>query len=983
MIKEAFEDFQRYREDKEANTRLFRVVRGDLVVHVASEDLTPGDIVLSQNGEVFPADIVLLSSSEREGTCFVETATLDGESNLKIRRASPSTMTYNSVESVALLNAVIQCESPNHHLYHFSGKLSINGSSVPLNPPQLLQRGAQLRNTEWTLGVVVYAGMSTKMALNALTPQFKTSHVETMLNKMIYLLFGIVCVTVLLAGLAAGFWRNQIAPDHWYLSPDKLDNAVVVGFESLLTYFVLTSYMIPISLYVTVELVRVFQALFMWWDISLSSDDSRSMKVTNSSLNDELGLIEFVFSDKTGTLTMNQMKFAKCFANDTEYNVSLEPDIFRAAAEIPDSAVRKLLLCMAVCHTVVPEPINRVSALPETLSAHKQQQKEQQKQNSSPSLFGRTKKPTGVATPPTTDAPRLVYNSQSPDETALVECAAENGVRLLSTTGSRITLNIFGDVVEYELLHTLEFNADRKRMSVIVKDKDGNILIFCKGADNIIHPRLNSTEKSAFERADVSLTHFGKLGLRTLVLGMRIIPESEYQIWKEKYSVAETAIQNREQETAKVSELIEHSFLLLGCTAIEDRLQEFVSESVEYLLSAGIGVWVLTGDKLETAIEIGFASGILQNQANLVVLSKETESDISKDLESVLRRIETMSESESLCLVVSGHTLEICLGNYQSEFVSIGLRCRSVICARSTPLQKARVVTLMRAATQKVCLAIGDGANDVSMIQAAHVGVGILGLEGTQASRAADFSIHQFRHLVRLLSVHGRYSYLRITGLTLYSLYKNMAFCLPLVFFGFFSGYTGQALFDSWILTCFNIFFASVPPMVYGVFEKDLSDATIDKHPSAYTAIRTDHPFNLTQFFIWLNYGLWHALVTFFGVLWLFGSEPLTDKGDTLGMWSFGLLVSTGCVLAVLLKIALTHNLWNWLTHFGIWGSMVVYILFLMIVCAWYDIDPDFYFVFFVLYRQPYAWLVLLLLLAICLIPDVAIAASLLIACVT
>jgi phospholipid-transporting ATPase len=351
--------------------------------------------------------------------------------------------------------------------------------------------------------------------------------------------------------------------------------------------------------------------------------------------------------------------------------------------------------------------------------------------------------------------------------------------------------------------------------------------------------------------------------LRTLVLAKRELTLQEYSDWKEIFHQAVTSIDNREERVEAACEIIENDLVLLGCTAIEDKLQEQVPETIHYLLEAGIQIWVLTGDKQETAINIGYSSRLLTPDMELIIINAENSEICGEVLKAVLERycgryydpeegiLTEMNsngreeEPRTLGMVIDGHSLGFALHDHTEAFLNLGKACRSVICCRVTPLQKALVVRVVKQGEQKIScaigkksilfiylfvyLSIGDGANDVSMIQEAHVGIGIYGKEGTQAARASDYAIHQFKHLKRLLCVHGRYSYMRVTGIIQYSFYKNMAFTLSMLYFSWYNGFTGQTLYDSWIITFYNIIFTSLPPLFYGLFEKDINEELIYK----------------------------------------------------------------------------------------------------------------------------------------------------------
>lgn len=445
----------------------------------------------------------------------------------------------------------------------------------------------------------------------------------------------------------------------------------------------------------------------------------------------------------------------------------------------------------------------------------------------------------------------ITYQSQSPDETALVDTAKDNGFVFVKRKTDEIMIERFGKDTAYKLLATLEFTSARRRMSVIVETPDGHIKLLTKGADIVIFDRLTDRDNRLKEVTLEHLRTFSKDGLRTLVLAEKDITRNEYDEWKDIFQSALTSIDNREERVEAACEIIENDLVLVGCTAIEDKLQEEVPETIHYLLEAGIKLWVLTGDKQETAINIGYSSRLLTPSMDLIIINAENSEICGEQLKANLERycykyynseegivtaIETDDVEEEqphrvIGLVIDGHSLGFALHDHTEAFLTLGKACRSVICCRVTPLQKALVVRVVKQGEQRICLSIGDGANDVSMIQEAHVGIGIIGKEGTQAARASDYAIQQFKHLKRLLCIHGRYSYLRVTGIIQYSFYKNLAFTLCMLYFSFYNGFSGQTLYDSWIITLYNIVFTSIPPLFFGLFEKDLDEEIIYKVP--------------------------------------------------------------------------------------------------------------------------------------------------------
>ena len=322
---------------------------------------------------------------------------------------------------------------------------------------------------------------------------------------------------------------------------------------------------------------------------------------------------------------------------------------------------------------------------------------------------------------------------------------------------------------QYEVLQVLEFDSNRKRMSIILRDmqKTSNMFLLCKGAESSIFKCIKSGD---ILKCDANIKYFSQQGWRTLALAYKTLTEREYAEIADKLKSAYQNISNRKELLAKAFNEIEQGLELIGSTAVEDKLQDKVRETIEFLRNGGIKLWVLTGDKKETAVNISISCGLFsKNMAKLDLSDLENSDSIEskiKELKSeMLNNGKMKNTQQKYALIIDGEMLaNLLLGSSKlvNDFRDICMKCDSVLCFRMTPKQKADVVKLVKNnKNSPITAAIGDGANDVSMIQEANVGFGIYGKEGRNAAYSADFAFVKFSFLKRILFVHGFYFYTR------------------------------------------------------------------------------------------------------------------------------------------------------------------------------------------------------------------------------
>uniref|UniRef100_A0A3Q1J0W5 Phospholipid-transporting ATPase n=1 Tax=Anabas testudineus TaxID=64144 RepID=A0A3Q1J0W5_ANATE len=936
-----------------------------------------GDIIKLENNQFVTADIMLLSSSEPLNLVYIETAELDGVKG---------TVYF-------VLQGEVRCEPPNNRLDRFTGTLTYAGQKYPLDNEKILLRGCTLRNTEWCFGLVLFGEERKKTKLkhrNCGKTTFKRTSIDRLMNVLVLCIFvflGFMC-TVLAVGNS--IWENKEGSNFTVFLPRQDGNsAAFSAFLTFWSYVIILNTVVPISLYVSVEIIRLGNSFYIDWDRKMYyARNDTPAEARTTTLNEELGQIKYVFSDKTGTLTQNIMTFNKCSINgkcygkiqdvvcsfytihlkNTQYHIRVDFSfnpladprfIFHdhalvEAVKLENPEVHAFFRLLALCHTVMAE-----------------EKKEGE----------------------------LYYQAQSPDEGALVTAARNFGFVFRSRTPDSVSIVEMGQQRSYELLAILDFNNVRKRMSVIVRNPEGKLSLYCKGADTIIYERLHQSCSKLMDVTTEHLNEFAGEGLRTLVLAYKDLEEEYFNQWKQRHHEASTELDDREGKLDELYEEIEKDLLLLGATAIEDKLQDGVPQTIEQLSKADIKVWVLTGDKQETAENIGYSCNLLREEMNEVfIISGNSPEDVKEELRTAMKPdtadtgllpertlvkgVKVIADEVAngeYGLVINGHSLAYALEpSIELEFLRTACMCKSVMCCRVTPLQKAQVVELVKKYKQVVTLAIGDGANDVSMIKAAHIGVGISGQEGMQAVLSSDFSFAQFRFLQRLLLVHGRWSYLRMCKFLRYFFYKNFTFTFVHFWYGFFCGFSAQTVYDELFITLYNLMYTALPVLGMSLFDQDVNAEWSFQHPQLYIPGQLNLYFNKKAFFKCALHSCYSSMVLFF-IPYAAMQDTVRDDGkDVADYQSFALLTQT-CLLhvvSVCLQLGMEMSYWTAVNTFFVLGSLAMYFavtftmysngLFLMLPSA---------FPFMGTARnslnQPNIWLTILLTSILCILPVV------------
>lgn len=684
-VLQLLEDLSRHRADKEANaSTTLRLNRSTAQFEIVKwSDIVIGDCLKIVSREQIPADLLILGVSEKspaspQGLCYVETKSLDGETNLKIRLAMPNT--YDKVtsgDSYLQLSGYIDMEHPNKLIDSFSGVLDLgltgSGDSISresIGAKNVLLRGCSLRNTDWAIGVVINTGPDTKIMMSSTETKPKSSQLDTKSSEQITVIIGLLCLVCVAAATGQLIWNYDYdIKGIWYLHTDE--NPGVAWVIKFFYSFLLHASCIPVSLYVSMSVARFYQSVFMNQDLEMYYEVTDSpAQVRTMTLNEELGQISHIFSDKTGTLTCNVMDFRKMSINGVSYGLGIT-EIGKAAwklmgKDVPDEVVEAENLAhkLSVPHVSFYDP--KFTA---DVSAKGIQQK-------CIAEFFRVLSICHDVIPERING-KIKLSASNPDDEALVCASSYFGYQFADRRGGLVVLKksaienttgmLFNDdsatEETVEVLDTIPFTSKRKRMSVIIREKNGTVKLLMKGADTAMFSRMkgyvqsNSTDltkqgtltssldmalesieggsdfsrlpttSSAQKASDAEekvwnteqqMITFAHEGLRCLVVGSVEIPVDDYLRWSQKYRVAMsdfTQIEAKKigesNDIEKLEDEIEQNLDLLGATAIEDRLQDGVPECISALAAAGIKLWVLTGDKEETAINIAVACNLV------------------------------------------------------------------------------------------------------------------------------------------------------------------------------------------------------------------------------------------------------------------------------------------------------------------------------------------------------------------------------------
>lgn len=893
ICREAVDDLRRHKQDQEVNNqKCKRLVRNTDkgFETVPASKLKVGDLIIVDKDERVPADLLLLRTTEKSGAVFVRTDQLDGETDWKLRLAVPTTQKLPSDHQLFEINASIYAEKPQKDIHSFIGTFTRHDSLMG-------DESLDLENTLWTncviasgqaLGLVIYTGPETRSVMNNSAPRSKVGLLDLEVNTITKVLFvaviGLALIMMALKGFAGPWYRYMFR------------------------FVLLFSYIIPISLRVNLDMGKTYYS----WAIS-HDPNMRGTAVRCTTIPEELGRISYLLSDKTGTLTQNSMVLKRVHLGTVSYaqdsfddvrstikqmfssteNQSLHPGKLRKSENI---RIKEAVQALALCHNVTPVYESDDGIDTNSLTSSETEADQHLR---------------------TANDRNMTYQASSPDEVALVQWTKEVGLALHHRDLSTMQLRTpDGRLFHYSILLVFPFTSETKRMGVIVKDlQTGEIVFYLKGADVVMSGIVQYTDW-----LDEECGNMAREGLRTLVVARKVLSEEQYNDFESRYNAARLSVSDRVQRVAQVIESLEREMELLCITGVEDKLQDHVRPTLELLRNAGIKIWMLTGDKLETATCIAKSSRLVSRTQGLFVLKKvETRTDAHLELNAFRRR-------SDCALVVSGESLEVCLNYYQQEFMELATAAPAVVCCRCSPTQKAQVVQLIQKQTGKRTAAVGDGGNDVSMIQQADAGIGIEGREGKQASLAGDFSIPQFSYLARLLLVHGRHSYKRSSSLSQFVVHRGLIISTMQAVFSSVFYLSSVALYQGFLMVGYATLYTMFPVFSL-VLDQDVSAEIALTYPELYKELSKGRSLSFKTFFMWVLISIYQGGVIMYGALLLFEDEFIHIVAISF----------SSLILTELIMVALNIRTWHYLMVLAELLSLALYVLSLIVLHDYFD----------------------------------------------
>ena len=958
MLKELYDDIKRRIQDKKTNSTLITTLhtslenKNDVVkLDKKAADLIIGDIIELKKDSRVPADIIVLKTFNESGEnqAFIRTDQLDGETDWKLRKAPGITQSL-SERNIVNINGYIEYEPPSKLIYNFQGLLKYQ-SEQGINQQEPLN----LENTMWAstvvasqkiIGIVIYTGKETRAQMNSSIPKYKLGILDQELNRtniyLFFIMFGLSLILIFLKGFYIFIF---------------------------IKYIILFCAIIPIALRVNLDVSKT------WFSYVISKDkDIPDTIARNSTIPEELGRISYIFSDKTGTLTKNEMIFK---------NIAMESEVFGADnfQDLRDILLDECNRYDAPLLDVVNSKENNIindtdndldiinqekdniinTGINMTFSNKSSKKKRRERSKIIRDLITSMVLCNNVT--PTDNG----YQASSPDEIALVKFASSLNMVLTHRTDKTIELTDAANNVEkFDILANFPFSSETKRMGIILKSKKyGHIIYYLKGAENVM---TKFVKKEYIGFINENAENLAVKGLRTLVLTQKIIPQNEYEKWEIEYLEACASMDKRNEKMAEVVAKLENNLDFLCVTGVEDLLQDEVAMIIENMRSAGMKVWMLTGDKVETATCISISAGIKDKKQKIYTIKyNDLLDDINlndfktndreenerltlakvDNLKKLFIEYNTKIQTDPHLFIIDGDSLDLALKHLEKEFFETAMQALSVVCCRCSPTQKRIIVKTIKKYTKARTAAVGDGGNDVAMIQEADVGIGIVGKEGLQASLAADYSIKEFKSLNILLLWWGRLAYKNTSTVANFVIHRGLIISFNQLIFSLLFYYNAVPLYNGMLSLGYSTIFTALPSITI-LLDQDVKQDSVLKFPNLYKVLLKGRELNLKSFLWWVFKSIFQSSIIMFGCVIFFKRKIFLN----IVTYSF-----TGLIYLEILNVYMEINKFHWFMLVALAATFTVYTLCIIFMRSVFDTSAmDFLTLLYIFIMAVVAW---------------------------
>ena len=957
MLKELYDDIKRRIQDKQINSTLITTLKlsqDDQKKLIKQEkkaaDLTIGDIIELNKDNRVPADIIVLKTynDSEENQAFIRTDQLDGETDWKLRKA-PGISQSITERDIVNINGYIEYEPPSKLIYNFEGVLKYQSDQGIVQKEPL-----NLENTMWAstvvaskkiIGIVIYTGKETRAQMNSSNPKIKSGILDHELNRTnIYLFFIMFFLSLIIISFKS------------------------FEFFTFIKFIILFSAIIPIALRVNLDVSKT------WFSYAISTDKKNIPETLarNSTIPEELGRISYIFSDKTGTLTKNEMIFK---------NIAMESEIFGVEdfenlkniifdeCQINDAPLLDVIDKNKKenndNNNINNENNNNIEII-NTDSTNNNINKIPKKKRRERSKIIRDVITSMVLCNNVTPTENG-YQASSPDEVALVQFAKTLNMELTHRSDKTIELKDAAENIEnFDVLANFPFSSDTKRMGIILRNKKyGHIIFYLKGAENVM---INFVKKEYIGYIKENAENLAVKGLRTLVLTQKILTQSEYAKWELEYNEASASMDHRKEKMAEVVSKLENNLDFLCVTGVEDLLQDDVMGTIDNLRNAGMKVWMLTGDKVETATCISISAGIksknqkiftikyedLLDNNNINIDNNNENNDIDHEiiartekLRQLLSEYETKIQTDPHLFIIDGDSLDLALKYLEPEFFTTSMQALSVVCCRCSPTQKRLIVKTIKKYTKERTAAVGDGGNDVAMIQEADVGIGIVGKEGLQASLAADYSIKEFKNLGILLLWWGRLAYKNTSMVANFVIHRGLIISFNQFIFSMIFYYNAVALYNGMLCLGYSTVFTALPSITI-LLDQDVKIEHVLKFPSLYKVLLKGRELNLKSFLWWLFKSIFQSCIIMFGSIIFFKNTIFLN----IVTYSF-----TGLIYLEILNVYMEINKFHWFMLVALAATFLVYTLCILFMKNVFDTSAmDFLSLLYIFIMAVVAW---------------------------